>query len=181
MEIFDICGELQTQHLSLMCRTHRDGPIKCGCTDCVCALEGLDVHAEEPLLPPGFFLVVKRVMVHSHRIGLDMGWTVPNSTQLLVESGINRKLQSLWTGPSAGSLSTGACVNHVHSFLPTECALIKAVCLPPDLFTRPCSVQTRRGGGRCVFVAQDQRQIGARFVRQHALSLASTRVPTGTD
>ena len=34
--------------------------VKCGRAECVCELEGLNIHVQEPLLPSGFFLVVTR-------------------------------------------------------------------------------------------------------------------------
>jgi hypothetical protein len=76
---------------------------KCGNADCVCELEGLDVHSKEPLLPSGFFLVVRRKVVRGQS-QLDLGWSVPTRATVVEESGIDRVLQSTWSeNPAAGA------------------------------------------------------------------------------
>ena len=76
--------------------------MKCGCADCVCEVEGVDVHAQEPPLPSGFFLIVKRKAVRDH-LQLDLRWMAPNRSALIEEGGIDRLLRSRWNeSPSPG-------------------------------------------------------------------------------
>ena len=106
----------RTSNFTLYLPFHRPfegSVVKCGCADCVCELEGLDIHSCEPILPPSFFLVVKRKIVHAQS-RLDLRWIVPHRASPIEEGGIERTLQSMWceSAPAGTSfpMVTGLCV-----------------------------------------------------------------------
>jgi hypothetical protein len=68
---------------------------RCGVAGCICGSEGLDIHALEPLLDPGFVLVAKRKVVRG-QAQVSMQWKVPNTDVLVEEGGIDRTLQERW-------------------------------------------------------------------------------------